>query len=216
MTWVFAVLLALAVFVVLAFVLKAPRRGWEAIGTALLLGIAGYALQANPDMPGAPKAAQEQGADGSSDALLKARRTLAGQEGLPTDEWLVLADALARHGQFAEAANVLSGAVEKRPGSGEAWLALANALVAHAEGVLTPASLHAYQHAADAAPDDPGPPFFLGLALAQSGRLTEARGVWSQLLERSPDDAPWRPDLELRLSRLDEFIAGQERALEGR
>ena len=32
MTWVAAFLLAVVAFLVLAFVLKAPRKGWEAIG----------------------------------------------------------------------------------------------------------------------------------------------------------------------------------------
>ncbi|MEY4239135.1 MAG: hypothetical protein RL339_1736, partial [Pseudomonadota bacterium] len=79
----------------------------------------------------------------------------------------------------------------------------------HAEGNLTPAALYAYGRAAQADPAHPGPPFFLGLALAQSGKLAEARGLWAELLGRSPKDAPWRQDLAERLQRLDAFIAMQ-------
>ena len=104
------------------------------------------------------------------------------------------------------------GAVEKDPNNGEAWLAMANALVSHADGQLTPAALYAFQHASSAAPENPGPTFFLGLALAQSGRLDEAKQLWSELLQRSPPDAPWRSDLEMRLGRLDEFIAARAQA----
>ena len=50
-------------------------------------------------------------------------------------------------------------------------------------------------------------PESLGLAMAQSGRLAEARGLWAELLARSPADAPWRADLEQRLQKLDAFIA---------
>jgi cytochrome c-type biogenesis protein CcmH len=211
MTWVVTFALAIAAFCALAFLLKAPRSGWEAIGAALLLGIAGYGLQGSPGLAGAPKpAAQTIAADPA--ALVEARKNLSGKPGIPGDNWLVVGDALARNGQYANAASVLLGAVEKGPRNGEAWLAMANALVSHADGQLTPASLYAFQHASEAAPDNPGPPFFLGLALAQSGRLTEARQLWGELLRRTAADAPWRPDLEARIARLDEFIAAREQA----
>lgn len=211
MTWVLAGLLALAAFLAMAFVLKAPRAGWEAIGAALIVGIAGYALQANPAMPGAPKDAPES-VSGDPAALVKARQSLDGKPGLPGDKWLVVGDALARNGHYADAAGVLLGAVRQDSGNADAWLALANALVAHAEGTLSPAALFAFQRGMTAAPEHPGPPFFLGLAMAQSGRFAEARGLWADLLARSPADAPWRSDLEDKLRRLDGLIAQQEGA----
>lgn len=212
MTWVFAFLIAIAAFLALAFLLKAPRSGWEAIGAALLLGIAGYGLQGSPGLAGAPKP-PAQAISANPAALVEARQNMAGQKGgVAGDNWTVVADALARNGQYANAAAVLLGAVEKQPRNGEAWLAMANALVAHADGQLTPASLYAFQHAANAAPDNPGPPFFLGMALAQSGRVAEGRQIWAELLKRSPADAPWRADLEARLGQLDAFIAERSQA----
>ena len=41
MSWVLAGGLAVLAFAAIAFVFKAPRRGWEAVGAALLLGLAG-------------------------------------------------------------------------------------------------------------------------------------------------------------------------------
>lgn len=210
MSWLLVVLLAAVAFVLLAFVLKAPRHGWEAIGAALLLGIAGYGLQGKPDMPGAPKAPAETIASDPA-SLIKERQALSGSGAIAGDNWVVVADGLARNGQYANAAAILLGAVEKDPRNGEAWLAMGNALVSHAGGQLTPASLYAFRQAAEVAPDNPGPPFFLGLALAQSGRLGEARELWSRLLAGTPPDAPWRSDLEMRLARLDQFIAAQGR-----
>jgi cytochrome c-type biogenesis protein CcmH len=122
------------------------------------------------------------------------------------------ADAFARHGQYADAAGILLGAVDKNPKDADAWLALANALVGHAEGTLSPAALYAYRNAAIAAPNHPGPPFFLGLAMAQSGRFADARSLWADLLASTPPDAPWRADLQDRLTRLDALIARQDQA----
>ncbi|GGC41642.1 hypothetical protein GCM10011371_31390 [Novosphingobium marinum] len=206
MNWVLAIALALAAFVFAAFVLKTPRRGWEALAAALLLGIAGYGLQASPGLPGSPTpppAIEPGGAEG----LVEARRALVGREGMPSSNWLVVGDALVRNGNFGDAAGMLLAAVEEDPEDYEAWLALGNALTAHADGTLTPAALYAYRKASEAAPAAPGPPFFLGLGHAQAGQFDEARDLWAEALKRTPEDSPIRPELEARLARLLELEA---------
>lgn len=211
MSWLPVLALALLAFLAIAFVLKASRSGWEAIGAALLLGIAGYALQGSPGLPGAPKAPAAP-LTGDGGLLVSARQQLGeGQAGAQSN-WQIIADAMARNGQYGDAASVLLGAVEQDPANSDAWLALGNALTGHAEGNLSPAALYAYRRAEQAAPDQPGPPFFLGLALAQSGQMVEARRLWADLLARTPKDAPWRSDLEQRLAQLDAFIAAQTTA----
>jgi len=209
--YVAAAVLAIVCFAVIAFVLKVPRATWSAIGAALLLGLAGYAFQAHPSLPGAPKDAGEK-LLGNEAAMVDARRAFSGNTPLSDNHWVMVADALARHGEYAEASDMLLGAVQKNPNDAEAWLALANALVGHAEGSLTPAAAYAFRHAAAAAPGQPGPPYFLGLALAQSGRFAEARALWARLLAASPVDAPWRNDLENKLQRLDLLIVMQRQA----
>lgn len=207
MTWLVVIGLALVVFGAMAFILRVPRSGWEVIGAAVLLGIAGYAFQGRPAQPGSPRAPAEKAAAGSAGAIAE-RQKLA--QGDPTaSKHLVIADALARHGQYGDAAEVLRGAVEQDPANAEGWLAMGNALVAHAEGTISPAAIYAYGRAARAAPDSAGPSFFLGMALIQSGRLGEGRAQWADLLARSPAQAPWRGDLEKRLSELDSFMARQ-------
>jgi cytochrome c-type biogenesis protein CcmH len=211
MTWVMVAALLLGIFVLLVFALKLPRRGWEAAGAAMLLGLAGFALQARVYQPGAPKPPPRVLTNGGAE-LVAARKALTSDPEAPVDRWTMIADGFARNGQYADAAGVLLGAVEKEPRNADAWLALGNALIAHAEGQVTPAALQAYTRAARADPAHPGPAFFLGLALAQNGRLAEGRKLWADLLARSPADAPWRVDLALRLARLDAFIAAQDRS----
>jgi cytochrome c-type biogenesis protein CcmH len=211
MGWILAIALALLSFGAVIWLGKS-RNAWQVTGTALLLGLTGYALQAHPGLSGAPKAPLAS-ADGSAAAMVEARQALSGKSAVQGSNWMVIGDALARHGQFADAAGVLLGAVEKEPNNADAWLALANALAGHADGTVTPASLFAYQRAEQADPAHPGPPFFLGLAMAQSGRFAEARGLWAGLLARSPADAPWRADLAARLQMLDRLIAEQQAAV---
>jgi cytochrome c-type biogenesis protein CcmH len=214
MSWLWALLLALAAIGVVLALLRWEGKGsagWEAIGAALLLGIAGYGLQGHPGQPGAPKESVEKFA-GDPEALVAARKALDGKPAPAGSSWVVIADALARHGQYADAAGVLLGAVHKNPNDSDAWLALANSLVGHADETLSPAASYAYRKAGETAPDSPGPPFFLGLALAQSGRLDDARALWFDLLQRSPADAPWRAGLQERLGQLDALIARRNQA----
>jgi len=210
MTWIIAIGLAGAAFAIMAFACKLPRPLWSATASALALGLAGYATQASPDLAGSPKVSAQK-AMSAPDAFVESRNKLS-ERGIPSNnQWLIIADGLARNGQYGDAAQVLVGAIEDDPKNGEAWLALANSLVAHADGLLTPASQYAYRKAAEAAPDSPGPPFFLGMAMAQTGRLTDARRLWGELLARSAADAPWRAELEGNLARLDALISAQSR-----
>lgn len=210
MGWLPVILLVLVTFVALVLLLK-RRAGWEAVAAALLLGLAGYATQGRPAMPGAPKPPQQEIA-GDAAGIVEARQKLLSGNDPQASSWQVIADALARNGRFADASTVLLGAVQKNPKNADAWLALANSLVGHAEGNLSPAAMLAYRRAAEADPTHPGPPFFMGLAMAQSGRFADARALWAELLARSPADAPWRGDLEARLAQLDAFIARREKA----
>lgn len=210
MTWLLIIALAAVSFLAIILVFRAPRVGWEAIAAALLLGLAGYATQSHSSEPGAPRVADEAAA-ASPDTLVAIRQKLSGSDD-QGNGWLMVADALSRHGEFADAANILRGAVDKDPANGQAWLALANALVSHGQGSLSPAALFAFQRAAVAEPAAPGPPFFLGMALARSGKLAEGREQWANLLARAPADAPWRHDLTQRLADLDSFIAQAKKA----
>jgi len=213
MTWVVILLLAALAFVVMAWVLKLPRAGWEITGAALLFGISGYALQGHPGLAGAPKAAAENQKVADAE-LLKQRAAMGDQYG-KGQSWLILADGLSRQGQYGAASALLGNAVQKEPKDADLWVALGNALVGHSDGLITPAAQFAFQKAASIAPDHPGPPFFMGLALAQSGRLADARAIWAELLRRSPADAPYRQDLEARLARIDSMLVASGQAPPG-
>lgn len=207
MTWVLVVMVAVAVFAALVWLLKLPRHAWEWTGAALLLGLAGYALQGSPGQPGAPKPPVEN--EGTADAALIAQRQAMGSAFGSGQSWLIVADGLSRQSQFGAAAQVLRNAVKQNPRDADLWVALGNALVGHSNGFISPAAQFAFQRAATISPQHPGPPFFMGLALAQSGRLAEARAVWGALLERAPAQASYRADLEARLARLDAMIGAQ-------
>ncbi|MGN3975413.1 tetratricopeptide repeat protein [Tsuneonella sp. SYSU-LHT278] len=204
MTFVPILLLAAGAFGFAVVALRLPRTGWALLGATLLFGLTGYALQGSPGQSGSPKAAGgDLAAEGAE--LVEARRAIYGPA--PPSRFVTVADGFARRGQFADAAGILRGSLEGQPNDPEAWLALANALMEHAGGQLTPAAVYAYEQAERADPGQPGPGFFLGVALIRSGRLMQARSLWADMIEDAPEDAPWRDGLEERLTRLDALIA---------
>lgn len=205
MTWVIVLGVAAIVFAALVLVGRLPRAGWEVTGAALLFGLAGYALQGHPAEAGAPTPAVENAAVADA-ALLKERQAMGSAFGKGRS-WLILADGLTRQGQYRAAADVLAKAAQENPDDADIEVALGNALVGHSEGLITPAAQYAFRRAAMIDPNHPGPPFFMGLAMAQSGRLADARALWVDLLARSPADAPYRQDLAMRLTRLDQMMA---------
>jgi cytochrome c-type biogenesis protein CcmH len=206
MSWVLAIALALAAFALGAFAFGVARQGWTTFAAALALGLTGYALQASPGVPGAAAAAAHA-PDEVDLAYVEARREMVAGADRSTSNQLLVADAFARRGQYANAATLLRDAVKQNPNDAEAWLALGNALVEHAGGALTQPALLAYRRASELDPGSAGPGYFLGFALIRQGRLMEARGVWQSTLETASEDAAGRAALAERLARLDALIA---------
>jgi cytochrome c-type biogenesis protein CcmH len=203
--WIAILALTVFAFAGTAFVLRLPREGWAVFGAILLLGVTGYAWQGSPTQSASPKEEQAK-TPRSGDDMIKAREFWFAPTRVKPD-FLVLADGIAREGKFGLAADRLREGLAENPDHMEGWLALGMTLVAHAEGNVTPAASYAYNRANQLDPANPAPEYFLGISFLQSGQIRAARSVWGGLLERSPEDAPWRPGLEAQVARLDQMIA---------
>jgi len=202
MSFAIAILLAGLCFAAIAFVFNVPRKAWALVLTALVLGLAGYASQASPDLKGAPgKPPALQGEEGA--AVVDMRKDLVGPNERSGNPLLVTADAYVRRGDYAVAGTLLRTIVHDNPNDSEAWLALGNALTFQADGMLTPASQLAYRRASQLAPDSPGTAFFVGWSLIRQGKLLEGRQLWAGKLEEMPPGAPGRDALAQRLANLD-------------
>jgi cytochrome c-type biogenesis protein CcmH len=207
--WLAILALALVSFAIAAFYLRMPRQGFAVFGAALLLGLVGYSWSGTPGQAGSPKQPATQAVAQSGEAMVAARRDLQSLfDSNPTKpDYLVLSDGFARRGKFDDAAGLLRKGLRENPQHLEGWLALGMALTGHAEGFATPAANYAYGKAREIDPGHPGADFFLGTSLFQSGQIIAARDTWARLLENSPDGAPWKPEIEARVARLDEMIA---------
>lgn len=205
MNWLPILALAALAFVAAVFPLRLPRAGYPLFGAALLFGLAGYALQGSPGAPTSPgKPAADPPQIG--ELIVQARREFFDSPMLPS-RFLITSDAYARRGDHQRAAAFAESAVEENSADIEAWTALGNALIEHANGRLTPAAIYAYGQAERRNPASPAPGYFLGLALLRNGQPERTRAIWADLLAGAPAKASWRPVLAERLARLEALMA---------
>lgn len=194
-----ALLIGALCWAVIAFAGRMAPAFRIPLAASIMLGLSGYLLLGSPAVSGAPKPPPERA--GFGDVIRDPRKGLADMRG-PAAMWLGLSDGLLRAGNSEMAAEALQQGLRVHPRDVDLWIGFGNALVAHSNGMMTPAAEMAFQRAANIQPDHPAPQFFFGLALAQGGDIEGARRIWQALLDRSPPDAPWREDLTGRLAML--------------
>lgn len=185
--WVVAAALVIITAIGMIGLGRLPRGAWEMVGTALVLGLAGYAWQGNPGLAGSPRSAVSV-APKFDEELAKRRRGMAERLG-PASQWLIISDAMGRQGKTRESANVIVSGLREHPRDANLWLALGNALVAHGGGIVSPSADYAFRRAEQIEPQALAGPYFHGLALARSGQFEEARKVWGPLAARLPRDS---------------------------
>lgn len=182
LAWVVAIGLAAASFALAVAVFRLPRVTWTSLAAALVFGLAGYTLQASPDIAAAPRSLAVE--NFSDDWMIEdTRRILVGEELRSRDPAMTTGNAFARRGRFTDASGFFRHALQNNPADFDAWVALGNALTEQADGNLTQGAVYAYREANRLQPANPAPSYFLGLALIRQGRLMEARQVWRSALE---------------------------------
>lgn len=206
--WVLLAVIGAAVFLGL-WALGLPRAVWSFAGAALMLGAAGYALQARPDLPGAPVAAVKK-AQADDPVLRELRGAMFGRFTY-IDNYFFAADALMRGGDPEKAAKFMLSGVRASPRDMALWTWLGVTL-AEADGrTVSPAAGVAFRRAVALAPRHPGPRFFYGLAYVRAGQFAAARPYWADALKLTPRNAAYRDEIAMRLTLLDRFLELQAR-----
>ncbi len=200
MGWVVMLAMAAATGLVLARLIGRDKGFWQFLAASLLLALAGYALQGRPDLGGRPKAPPPR-QNLPDSVFAQTREDMLGRFDRAWG-WLNLSDSYARRGDTQNAAKVVQAGLRQNPQDPDLWVGLGNALVVHADGMMTPAAQLAFQRASQIAPDHPGPRFFYGLALAQGGQFDQAERIWRELLAEAPAEAGYRAIIEERLQSL--------------
>lgn len=202
-----------AVAFALLWLLGLPRTLWSFAGAALMLGAAGYALQARPELAGAPAAAAKK-AQPDEPMLRELRGAMFGRFGY-IDGYFFAADALVRGGDPDKAAKFMQGGVRSSPQDAALWTWLGMTLVEADGRTVSPAASVAFRRAVALAPKHPGPAFFYGLAHVRAGQFAGALPWWKRALALTPPEASYRKDIATRVALLEQFLAIQAREQQG-
>ncbi len=180
-----------------------PSARWWAAGLVAVVPLAAgflYIERGQPalrDLPLAARPAPEQQLTERDSLLANIEQLEKRLETAPDngDVWSLLGRTRLRAGLYQEAVEAFQKSSEFSEDNPTLRSELAEAMVYAAGGQVTPASLKHFKAALETAPNEPRARYYLGLALAQEGEADAAIEGWTQLLDVSPSDAPWRPQI---------------------
>lgn len=207
MALIIAAVLASLVWIVMWRTRRLNAAALQLLGASLLAGLAGYAFQGRTGLTGSPAA--ERAAQPLPPAMATPLATEFFGQFNGAYSWLVIANSFLARGNSGEAVATLGSAIRSRPRDAKLWIAYANAIRIHSGGRISPASRLAFERGASLAPEHPGPAFFFGLAVLQTGDIEGALVVWNDLLAKAPADAPWGKALAARVAILNQVRASQ-------
>jgi cytochrome c-type biogenesis protein CcmH len=173
---------------------------------ALPIGAAGFYLAVGspllPDQPLAQRLAAARNTQ-SIDGLIARVETHLEQNPDDGRGWEVIAPIYSRLGRLEDAVTARRNALRLNGDTAERVVALGEALVLAANGVVTAEAKAAFEKAVALDGSDAQARYFLGLAAEQDGKLAQAAEIWRALLATAPPDARWREFLQRALARVD-------------
>lgn len=190
---------------------SSPRFARIAIAVLLILAVPVvatpiYLLTGSPGTPGQPFANRtdigprgpESFPEGFEEGVA---RLIARLQEVPDDldGWMMLGRAMMTLQRHREAATAFRRATSLSPRNSQAQALLGEAIVFSAGGTVTPPALRAFEASFAADPRNISARYYRAVERAQAGEVQEAFDAWLALIAESPADAPWIPDLRVRL-----------------
>lgn len=208
MLWAGIIILSVILLIALIALGRLPRKLWEAAAAAIILGLAGYAVQGRPDLAGA--AAQPVGANRTAAAALILTRSEMDKSFSAARPYLVTSDALSRGGDYRLAAAYIKSGIRKNPAEGDLWAGLALQLMLASGGKMSPAAQYAFDKTRALSPRHAAPDYFAGLAHLFDGRPGETLRLWQGLIDRAPAQARWKKRLESQVAGVKSLLTATE------
>ncbi len=181
---------------------------YAAFAAALFAPVAAlglYALVGHPGLPDLPLSARlKEPPSPRMDLMAAIARIEAHLAQDPNDGrgYEVLAPVYLRLGRYDDAVKASEAAVRLNGDTPERQARLGEALVAAANGEVTPQARRAFEAANAKEPALPLARFYLGLAAAQDGDGARAKEIWTALLKDAPAGASWAEAVRQQLAAL--------------
>jgi len=175
------------------------------IGAALLAGGAvGVSVWRGQSSPPPVTSANGVPADLPTDPAAAITQIEAALKANPNDArgWRVLGSAHREAGNFAESAMALRKATALEPNNAEGWALLGEALALASPPPMAAEARAAFRKALEKDPNEPLAAYYLAVARDMDGDHKGAIDDWFALLDRSPVNAPWIPEVRQAIERV--------------
>ncbi len=180
-----------------------------------LAGIILYLELGQPGVPSMPLAerniaaerssiAQQQNASRNEEMMGLAQKLEERLNNDPTnlEGWMLLGSTYVEIGAYSKAESAFRQAMENTPPSAMVYGAVAEMIVAKAEGQVTSEALSLFQKSLALDPNDPRGLFYSGLALSQAGENDNALKLWLKLRQVTFANDPWLQVLDAQIADL--------------
>lgn len=184
-----------------------PRSSGRLIAAAGILAVpliswGLYGYLGSPGVPAMPLAQRMESdpARASVEELIGRAETHLASNPQDAKGWETLAPVYMRLGRFQDAARAFDQLIALQGPSAGTQAMLGEALVGTTGGIVTADAVAAFEKALTLDAKEPRARFFIGLARAQEGKLTEARALWGEMVTDLPESSPWHAVAQEALS----------------
>ena len=169
------------------------------------LALGGYLTLGSPMLPQQPHAARADQSPENQRVSEMVRRVEQRLEDQPDDGagWDVIAPVYLRQQQYHDAVFAFQQALRLNGESAARLEGLGEAMVLRDAGQVSDTAQMAFSRALERNPESLKAQFWLAVGDEQNGRLEEARTAYRNILEASPQGAPWRAMVGTRLAIVD-------------
>ncbi|CAO4157473.1 c-type cytochrome biogenesis protein CcmI [Methylorubrum extorquens] len=175
-----------------------------ALSTIPLVALVVYGLYGSPNLPSQTDADRKATRAGAQDLMTAIGQIEARLANHPDDVrgWSVLGPVYMRLGRFDDAARAYAALVRLKGEDAQALSDWGEALVAAADGTVSPEARKVLGRALAADPKAAKPQFYLARGDEQSGDVAGAVRRLEAMAASAPADAPWLPTVRDNLARL--------------
>ncbi|MCP1560948.1 cytochrome c-type biogenesis protein CcmH [Methylorubrum extorquens] len=175
-----------------------------ALSTIPLVALVVYGLYGSPNLPSQTDADRKATRAGAQDLMTAIGQIEARLANHPDDVrgWSVLGPVYMRLGRFDDAARAYAALVRLKGEDAQALSDWGEALVAAADGTVSPEARKVLGRALTADPKAAKPQFYLARGDEQSGDVAGAVRRLEAMAASAPADAPWLPTVRDNLARL--------------
>jgi cytochrome c-type biogenesis protein CcmH len=186
---------------------------WAIVASALLIPLGGAGIYnaigspETPSLPFAERAPEQNEAQELQTLVTELRSRLeADPDGGEARGWELLATTYMNMNRFDQAVFAWSQIINREEATSATWSQYSEALIAQANGLVSPPAREAAERALEIDPLNPGGTFYVALAMDQAGQGAAGRELLLDRIAQEREELPWMRIFRSEANRIGEGL----------